>query len=987
MSPPSASAIARRYGFGSIIDALIYALSVYGVPILIGVMLLVAAMAWDRQFDTGNFQRLSLAVIEDRGAALGPAQAAERLRQMPPVTHHDTELTEAPFWFAFAAAAADGDVELPSRHAVRIECWNATSLEPLGRGDRSGTSGAIRAVKAGFAIRLRQLNAPLQVLCRGTFSGPARITALQWPGTQLGVSVLEFHRNAGLLEGGLAVLSIFVLVTAFINRDWQYVLFAAWLVASLRLGAISAGWDLQWFGRSIPPQWIFVVRKLTIAVYVMLTYALFARLLRDDLGRIGAGWPLTLARWCVVVLAAACVLPFARFLPVLWITAGAGTLVLAYYLLRIVLLTRSRVAMWYAASLGVVMFAGFYEVIAAALGVKELIGTLNHVTAALSSSLLAAFAIAERMRIERVERVRAETALKTTYDALPIGLFTLARDGSFERFNPALAAMLGIEPRAGERHYWRDHFEAGSWHWLRDRWLLRRGGELEISAPWPGGETRWFHVRMAPAGETIEGSLQDITSRHEATEKLKFLAENDPLTGVLNRRGIEKIIEDATQHAAEGKPLAVAYLDLDRFKLINDLFGHVAGDEVLRQVCRRIEAVLGEGNTLGRIGGDEFIIVFRDAAIYSAAAICRGIVEAIDATPFHAGDKAFQVKASIGLVEVADRLPVKDAIAVADRACRAAKAGGHDGLVVYDRGASVFREWAEERKLVERLGSGTAPEGLFLMMQPIMSLRAPYGSLNFEVLVRMREPDGTITPGGVIVATAENNGRASVIDRWVLANTLAWLDGHHAALAATHFVTMNLSGASLNDERFIQDAFAMLAGSPRAANRLCIEITEGVALHDLDNTRRFIDGVRRYGAKVALDDFGAGYTSFSYLRELPADALKIDGSLIVNVNAHPANLAIVEAIVELARNLGMKSIAEWAEDCATVESLAEVGVDYVQGFAIAHAQNPEAVLAAQSSASFITDEKVLRYVRDTLAATGPQAAHNPFRRRRPAEMH
>ncbi|TAN56843.1 MAG: GGDEF and EAL domain-containing protein, partial [Betaproteobacteria bacterium] len=671
----------------------------------------------------------------------------------------------------------------------------------------------------------------------------------------------------------------------------------------------------------------------------------------------------------------------------LWITAGVGTLVLAYYLLRIVLLTRSRVAMWYAASLGVVMFAGFYEVIAAALGVKELIGTLNHVTAALSSSLLAAFAIAERMRVERVERVRAETALKTTYDALPIGLFTLARDGSFERFNPALAAMLGIEPRAGERHYWRDHFEAGSWHWLRDRWLLRRGGELEISAPWPGGETRWFHVRMAPAGETIEGSLQDITSRHEATEKLKFLAENDPLTGVLNRRGIEKIIEDATQHAAEGKPLAVAYLDLDRFKLINDLFGHVAGDEVLRQVCRRIEAVLGEGNTLGRIGGDEFIIVFRDAAIYSAAAICRGIVEAIDATPFHAGDKAFQVKASIGLVEVADRLPVKDAIAVADRACRAAKAGGHDGLVVYDRGASVFREWAEERKLVERLGSGTAPEGLFLMMQPIMSLRAPYGSLNFEVLVRMREPDGTITPGGVIVATAENNGRASVIDRWVLANTLAWLDGHHAALAATHFVTMNLSGASLNDERFIQDAFAMLAGSPRAANRLCIEITEGVALHDLDNTRRFIDGVRRYGAKVALDDFGAGYTSFSYLRELPADALKIDGSLIVNVNAHPANLAIVEAIVELARNLGMKSIAEWAEDCATVESLAEVGVDYVQGFAIAHAQNPEAVLAAQSSASFITDEKVLRYVRDTLAATGPQAAHNPLRRRRPAEMH
>jgi len=986
VSHRSASGFARRFGFDSVLDALIYALSVYGLPLAIGVMMLVALMAWERQFDAGEVRPLGLAVIEDRAAALDPEQAAQRLRSAQPVTHHDTRLSVAPFWFAFTAAPG-GDVELPSRHALQLACWDGATLRGIGRADRTGTSGNLSAVKAGFAIDLGRLDAPARILCRGTFAGPARISALQWPDAKLAASALDFHRNAGLLEGGLAVLSIFVLVTAIINREWLYVLFATWLLASLRLGAISAGWDMHWFGRSIPAEWIFVVRKATIAAHIVLTYALFAHLFRDDLRRIGAGWPLALAQWSCVAVLAAVFLPYAQFLPVLWITVGLGGGVLAFYLLRILLLTRSMVAMWYAASLGVVVFAGFYEVIAAALGIKELIGALNSVTAALSSSLLAALAIAEQMRLERVERMQAQAALKSTYEAIPIGLFTLARDGSFERVNPALAAMLGISLQGDMRHYWREHFEPSSWNWLRDQWLLGRGGELEIRAAGRGAETRWFHVKVAPAADKMEGSLQDVTASHEATEKLKFLAANDPLTGVLNRRGIERIIEDATQSAAEGKPLAVCYLDLDRFKLINDLFGHVAGDEVLRQVCRRVESVLGEDNVLGRIGGDEFIIVFRDAAIDAAAAICRDIVEAIDSTPFQAGDKAFQVKASIGLVEVADRLPVKDAIAVADRACRAAKAGAHEGLVVYDRGASVFREWAEERRLVERLGSGTAPEGLFLMMQPIMSLRAPYDSLNFEVLVRMREPDGTITPGGVIVATAENNGRASVIDRWVLSNALAWLDRHHEALAATHFVTMNLSGASLNDERFVHDAFAMLAGSPRAAGRLCIEITEGVALHDLDNTRRFIESVRSYGAKVALDDFGAGYTSFSYLRELPADALKIDGSLIVNVNAHPANLSIVEAIVDLARNLGMKSIAEWAEDCATVESLAEVGVDYVQGFAIAHAQEPTAVLAAQSSASFITDEKTLRYVRDTLAGKGERAVWIPGRRRRPAEMH
>ena len=178
---------------------------------------------------------------------------------------------------------------------------------------------------------------------------------------------------------------------------------------------------------------------------------------------------------------------------------------------------------------------------------------------------------------------------------------------------------------------------------------------------------------------------------------------------------------------------------------------------------------------------------------------------------------------------------------------------------------------------------------------------------------------------------------------------------------------MNLSGASLNDERFIHDAFSMLAQHGRAVGKLCIEITESVALHDLDNTRRFIDKVRDFGAKVALDDFGAGYTSFSYLKELRADTLKIDGSFVLGVNSHPANLAIVEAIVELARNLGMKSVAEWAEDLATLESLAEVGVDYVQGFVIARPQLPDRILGAKSAASFIEDEKVAAYVRNYLA--------------------
>jgi EAL domain-containing protein (putative c-di-GMP-specific phosphodiesterase class I) len=311
---------------------------------------------------------------------------------------------------------------------------------------------------------------------------------------------------------------------------------------------------------------------------------------------------------------------------------------------------------------------------------------------------------------------------------------------------------------------------------------------------------------------------------------------------------------------------------------------------------------------------------------------------------------------------------MKDAVSTADRACREAKDGHSDGLVVYERDSAAFQEREAELNLVERLSGPNATEGMFVEMQPIMSLSAPHESLNFEVLLRMRDAEGRIGPAGPLIAAAEKSGRMSVIDRWVLSTTLAWIEDNGASLVNTRFICMNLSGASLNDERFVADTLEILARYSQVASRLCMEITESVALHDLNNTRRFIDQVRAFGVKVALDDFGAGYTSFSYLKELPADVLKIDGNFIVNINAHPANVAIVEAIVSLAVNLGMKTIAEWAEDAATVRTLAEIGVDYVQGWAISRSQPPEKLLAASSSASFIKSDDVLQVVR-TLGAS------------------
>jgi len=947
---------------GISLEELIQGLSAYGVPLAIAALTLVAALTWQAHYPAGAAAPLELRVLEEQpGAALEPALALAQLEAVPPAAYRDTRLAEAPFWFSFVVQPARGGiaVELPSRHALEAACWEGDGLSILGRASRTGSEGAMRPAKAGFALELAERQAAARVLCRATYSGPARISALQWAPGELRSSSKRFHRNAGLLDGGVMLLALFVLLTAAINRDSMYLLFAAWLIASLRLGAISAGWDMQWFGRHVPPAWLPPLRQLTIAAYVLLTYALFSRLFREDLRRLGHAWALSVARLsCLALLAAAALLPFSRFLPFMWLTATVGIAVLGFLLARILAVTRSRVAMWYSASLAVVLCAGLYEVAAAALGVKELIGAINSVTAALASSLLAALAIAEQMRQERAARMSAQAELHATYEAIPIGLFTLDRAGAFLRVNPALRQMLGVDPSRPGGSYWSDYFPPRAWD--RPQELELQGLGQEGRAP------RWFFLKAVPVDGKVEGSLQDTTERYQATERLRFLAENDALTGVLNRRGLEKVLEAGLARLPRGKSLVLAYLDLDRFKLINDLFGHVAGDDVLQQVCRRVEAMLAEGHAMGRIGGDEFVLVFPGTPIRSAAAVCRAIIEALGRLPYQTADKAFQVKGSIGVIEVDAGTAVSEALSMADQACRAAKGGPHDGLVVYERGAPAFKQREQELRLVKQLGAGVAPEGLFLVMQPIMSLRAPCASLDFEILVRMREADGSVLAGGAIMAAAENNGRAAVIDRWVLASTLAWLERHHDALARTRFVCMNLSGASLNDERFVREAFAALAARPRAARRLCVEITESVALHDLANTRRFIERLRGLGAKVALDDFGAGYTSFSYLKELPADALKIDGNFVRGVHANPGNLAIVEAIAELAHHLGMQSIAEWAEDRATVEALSEVGIDYVQGYVIARPQPPERILAAESAAGFIEDALVARFVAASL---------------------
>lgn len=940
---------------------------VFVLPCAVLTLSVLALLTWAPHYSYEGSVAVPVRVVQDSRGQLDPASALTQLAQESPVLLRDTQLVEAPFWFSFAVPAdASGQaalIEFPSRHMTALSCWSADGLAPLGSADRESQRGRLFESRAGFGLRLDGLALGAPVLCKARFMGPGRLSAQLWNQHALQVATQSFERDAGLLEGGILMLALFVFITALINRNSSYVLFAVWLLINLRMGALSAGWDQEWLGRNVPIEWLGRGRLVTVALLYAVTLALFRSLFRAELAKCGVRRVLVVAQWLsVLLLACATTMSYAQFLPLVWVATALGSVLLVVILVRIIVFTRSPVAAWYGAAIAVMLLSSLYEVVAAAFGLQTLIGSVNSVTAALSSSLLATMAIAAQMRQEHDQRVQAQAKLQHSFEVMPLGLFTLNLQGRFIAANPALRTALGANVLAHGSNHWDQQFSSMDWPRMLKALHTQPVAEFELAGN-PGARAprgRRFLVRASLAGERIEGSLQDVTERSLATERLQYLAHHDPLTQVLNRDAIRAELDWALHGAGAGHALALAYLDLDRFKLINDLFGHYAGDEVLRQVGARVSRLVQEGMHMGRMGGDEFIILMPGRSLAQATALCQGIVASIGGQPYRVGDRSFYVRGSIGLVEVPAGSSAKDAISTADRACREAKQSRGSHLVVFERHSKALLEHEAEIRLAGQLSASDDLQGLYLAMQPIMSLRKPDQSLNFEVLLRMRDRNGDTVPTPRLIKAAENSGRMGVIDRWVMRQTLAWIREHEGRLQRTRFICMNLSGASLNDESFVQDAVQLLQAYADVAPRLCLEITESVALHDLENTRRFIAQVHDLGARVALDDFGAGYTSFSYLKQLRGDLLKIDGSFIVNMNQHPANLAIVEAIVGLARNLGMRTVAEWAEDSATVQALAEIGVDYVQGFAIAPAQAPERMLAVQSAADFVSDASLLQ---------------------------
>ncbi len=435
--------------------------------------------------------------------------------------------------------------------------------------------------------------------------------------------------------------------------------------------------------------------------------------------------------------------------------------------------------------------------------------------------------------------------------------------------------------------------------------------------------------------------FQDVTETLNLARELSHQAAHDALTGAPNRREFERRLGELLARSAPGGPAhALCYLDLDQFKVVNDTCGHVAGDELLRQVTQLIRGRLRAGDMLARLGGDEFGLILHACPLDHAVRIAEKIREAIADLRFAWQGNQFTIGVSIGLVTVAGHGQELGALlASADAACYAAKEAGRNRVHALQPNDSQVQAQRGQMQWVARLNAALQADRLRLYVQPVLPLQADGPDTpHFEILVRLEE-DGQIIPPGAFLPAAERYGLMPRIDQWVVNNTLSWLgDRLRQAGRIEGVYAVNLSGASLSDERFRQALRATLQQLKLPPGLLCFEITETAAVANLSKVVQFIEEVKALGCLFSLDDFGSGLSSFAYLKNLPVDFLKIDGSFVKDIADDPMDLAMVQAINAIGHVMGLKTIAEYVASQAIADKLRAIGVDYGQGFHLGRPQ-------------------------------------------------
>lgn len=428
----------------------------------------------------------------------------------------------------------------------------------------------------------------------------------------------------------------------------------------------------------------------------------------------------------------------------------------------------------------------------------------------------------------------------------------------------------------------------------------------------------------------------------EKNKQLDYHATHDALTSLINRREFEKRVQRAINQArAQSMTHTLFYMDLDQFKIVNDTCGHAAGDELLKQLSKLLLSSVRKRDTLARLGGDEFGMLLENCHLDKGMDIANTLHKAINNFHFTWGEETFSPSMSIGVVPI-DRstLDLATIFSAADSACYIAKESGRNRIQLAHLGDKNLQELHGQMQWVPKITQALDADRFALYFQPIVQLNGGNRQeKHIEILVRMLDGENIVAPT-VFLPVAEKYGVASNIDRWVIRNTFAWLTENYQT-GSPHRVSINLSGQSVGDETMLQYILSSFNEFDIPYERICFEITETAAIANITAATSFMLTLRGYGCKFSLDDFGSGLSSFTYLKKLPVDFLKIDGTFIRDILSDPVDYAMVRSINELGHLLGKQTIAEYVETLDLADALKDIGIDYAQGYAYAQPQPVE----------------------------------------------
>jgi len=443
---------------------------------------------------------------------------------------------------------------------------------------------------------------------------------------------------------------------------------------------------------------------------------------------------------------------------------------------------------------------------------------------------------------------------------------------------------------------------------------------------------------------THEGQLRgivnarDITERNYLSEQLNYQASHDSLTGLVNRHEFERRLQYTLETCRiERSESALYYLDLDQFKVINDTCGHVAGDELLKQISSLLRKHVRKRDTLARLGGDEFAVLLEQCSWAQAQKVVGKIHRLIDEYRFVWQEQDFAITASIGLLPITvDSKNSIDIMKQADAACYIAKEAGRNRIHVFHDDDETVSLRHGEMQWVAKINQALKDDRFCLFAQPIatVGLTKTAGGQHYELLIRMREGENNLIPPGLFLPAAERYNLSQKLDRWVINHAFEWLINNPSQLQNLSMCSINLSGLSLGNEKFLTYVVQQFAELALPPDKICFEVTETATIANLADASRFMQTLKEIGCQFALDDFGSGLSSFAYLKSLPVDYLKIDGMFVKDIDSNPINFAMVKSINEIGKVMGKRTIAEFVESAAILEKLEEIGVDYAQGYYI-----------------------------------------------------